>query len=486
MDSGANLYLFDTGGNRVLKTAMGSPTVLNLGYQTPNTTGAAQTVTLVNTGNSTLNLSNISVSTSFVLDSTTSSACTATTTLSPGKTCTLSVAFSPAAGANGPITGALTITDNTLNVTSAIQTIPLTGTAQNLSTTQVSLSTSSASPIYGSTYTVTATIAGGSTPTGNMKLSVNGIPGQSVALNPSGSASITLTAVAAGTTVVTAAYSGDQNNASASTKTTITVQPVMLTVTAANATIAYAAPLPPLTYTITGYVNGDTSSVVSGAPAETTTATSSSAAGNYPITVTQGTLAAANYTFAFVSGKLTIQPPPSPDYTFSATPATQSVAAGGIAVYTLTVTPEYGYAGIPTLSCSGLPQNASCSFTGPFVAATAGGPAWTQVQIGISKASTASAAVDNISGGGPQVWTALGMPLCCLGILMGARKRKWTSKLLGFAALTILAAGATSCSGNGGSGSPTVIPSGTYQVVVSANDASANLSHSTTLTLTIQ
>jgi hypothetical protein len=77
-------------------------------------------------------------------------------------------------------------------------------------------------------------------------------------------------------------------------------------VTASNASIGYGQPIPSLTYTATGFVNGDTSSVLSGSPAETTTATQGSAVGTYPITIAQGTLSAANYTFSFVNGTLTV------------------------------------------------------------------------------------------------------------------------------------------------------------------------------------
>jgi hypothetical protein len=57
---------------------------------------------------------------------------------------------------------------------------------------------------------------------------------------------------------------------------------------------------------ITGFVNGDTAAVVSGTPACTTTAGPSSPGGAYPITCAQGGLAAANYTFAFTPGTLTV------------------------------------------------------------------------------------------------------------------------------------------------------------------------------------
>jgi hypothetical protein len=86
----------------------------------------------------------------------------------------------------------------------------------------------------------------------------------------------------------------------------LTIAKALLTVTASNASVAFDKPLPKLTYTTKGFVNGDTSTVLSGAPLETTTAKQGSAAGKYPITITQGTLAAANYRFTFNNGTLTI------------------------------------------------------------------------------------------------------------------------------------------------------------------------------------
>jgi hypothetical protein len=95
---------------------------------------------------------------------------------------------------------------------------------------------------------------------------------------------------------------------------TLTVNKASLTVTANNAGITSGQPLPSFTYTITGFVNGDTSAVVSGTATETTTATSASPVGPYPITFSTESLAAANYTFTYVNGTLTISsaiPPPA-------------------------------------------------------------------------------------------------------------------------------------------------------------------------------
>ena len=96
----------------------------------------------------------------------------------------------------------------------------------------------------------------------------------------------------------------------------LTVNQVPLTVTADNKTKPLGSPNPPLTDTISGFVNGDTSAIVSGAASLSTTATTSSPAGVYPILVTAGTLTATNYDFpTFVNGTLTVVPQTGPTVT---------------------------------------------------------------------------------------------------------------------------------------------------------------------------
>jgi RHS repeat-associated protein len=88
---------------------------------------------------------------------------------------------------------------------------------------------------------------------------------------------------------------------------TLVVNQAPLTVTAYNASRAYNASNPTFTSIYSGFVNGDTSSVVSGSPSYSTTATTSSPVGTYPITPGGGSLTAANYTpSSFVNGTLTI------------------------------------------------------------------------------------------------------------------------------------------------------------------------------------
>ena len=89
---------------------------------------------------------------------------------------------------------------------------------------------------------------------------------------------------------------------------TILVSPQGLTVTANDLSRVYGAANPALTASYSGFVNGDTVAVLTGAPDLSTSATvGSGVAGSpYPIVVTVGTLSAANYTFLLVNGRLTV------------------------------------------------------------------------------------------------------------------------------------------------------------------------------------
>jgi hypothetical protein len=83
------------------------------------------------------------------------------------------------------------------------------------------------------------------------------------------------------------------------------VNPAVLSVTA-NSLSAPFGTTPTLGATITGFVNGDSSSVVSGAPALATTANALSLPGTYPITIGAGSLSAVNYIFSFAGGIYTV------------------------------------------------------------------------------------------------------------------------------------------------------------------------------------
>ena len=87
---------------------------------------------------------------------------------------------------------------------------------------------------------------------------------------------------------------------------TLTVTPAALIVTADNKSRLYNTDNPALTYVVTD--GSGTVVSVSGAAALSTTAVKTSPVGDYPITVSQGTLE-ANYTYTFIPGTLTVTRP---------------------------------------------------------------------------------------------------------------------------------------------------------------------------------
>lgn len=95
-----------------------SPTSLSFGKVVINTTSAAKTVTLTNSGAATLNISSIATSGIFAMSSKTCG-----TTLPVGAKCIVKVTFTPTV--LGSLTGTLTFTDNAPN---SPQTVSLSGT----------------------------------------------------------------------------------------------------------------------------------------------------------------------------------------------------------------------------------------------------------------------------------------------------------------------------------------------------------------------
>jgi hypothetical protein len=120
-------------------------------------------------------------------------------------------------------------------------------------------------------------------------------------------ATFSTTYISAGAQAITAVYNGDTNwLGSTSAAIVQNVTQAVLTVTANSASKVYGSTNPAFTPTYSGFVNGDTSAVLTGSPSLTTTATAASPVGSYTITAAAGSLTAANYSFVFVNGTLTI------------------------------------------------------------------------------------------------------------------------------------------------------------------------------------
>ena len=87
-----------------------------------------------------------------------------------------------------------------------------------------------------------------------------------------------------------------------------TISKAILTITTNNASMIYGSSLPTFTHTSTGFVNSETSTVITGTVTHSTTGSSTSNAGTYSITPSVSGLTATNYTFTPVNGTLTINP----------------------------------------------------------------------------------------------------------------------------------------------------------------------------------
>jgi len=84
----------------------------------------------------------------------------------------------------------------------------------------------------------------------------------------------------------------------------LTITKINLTFTANNKSRAYLAQNPVLTYTVSGYVNAETQSVLDVLPSIQTTAVQNSSVGTYPVTISGGS--DNNYNYIYVAGTLSI------------------------------------------------------------------------------------------------------------------------------------------------------------------------------------
>lgn len=118
----------------------------------------------------------------------------------------------------------------------------------------------------------------------------------------------TLHILKSGTTTITASQPGNGATWLPATDVTVTltVSKAALTITADDKTKNVGDANPALTVSYSGFVNTETSAVLTTAPIVTTTATQNSQAGTYAITV--GGATADNYIITYVNGTLTVYP----------------------------------------------------------------------------------------------------------------------------------------------------------------------------------
>ncbi|HUB50643.1 MAG TPA: choice-of-anchor D domain-containing protein [Terracidiphilus sp.] len=280
--------------------------------------------------------------------------------------------------ASGPCSAGNSTVNSGTGVSSAIVTLNSTGSCTitalqaGNSTTVVAPATgySAATPVSG-TFAIlpqgsniqSQIITFGSTPSaqygGSFSVSASSTSHLPVSFTPSGPCTVAATtgtatgkATGAGLCKITATALAGTNSgnsySTASVSQSFAIATAPLTVTANPITLVLGQAIPPLTYTFGPLVNGDSlATAVSGTPALATTATSLSGAGTYPIVVSTGTLAAANYSFVFVPGVLTIMPATTSTSLASSTGGTSNY--GQLVTFTPTVTAAVAPPGTDTV-----------------------------------------------------------------------------------------------------------------------------------------
>jgi hypothetical protein len=193
----------------------------------------------------------------------------------------------------------------------------------------------------------------------------------------------------------------------------------------------------------------------------------------------------------------------APDFTVSVNPASLSLTAGQTGNVTASVTPVNAAAlAAPmfvTLSCAGMPDQSSCTFTPENVEILPNATAATLSTLVITTQSTGSthglATPPARAGGNPVAWSVL-LPgaFSLAGLAFAARRRRWLSRLslvalVGFVSVM----GATACSPrydyfNHGPPHNLPTPAGSYTVTIAAQSSNGvtATTHTTPLALTVK
>jgi len=509
IDNNGNVLIPVTGTPQVLSA--GPTGLLQFGNQATGTTSAPLTITVENTGNNYLNFSSLNFTATGPF-SVTGGTCEQETDggYSPSETCTLTVTFTPTA--TGAATGSISVASNAL---ASPSTINLTGSGTATAAPAATLSPGTLS--FGS---VTSGVTSSAqmltlSNTGNAALAISGITlgganptdfaetntcGTSVAAGASCTISVTFTPGSAASFTATVSVAdnatGSPQTASLSGTGTAPAAPVAslspTTVSFGNVVTGVTSGAQTVTLSNTGNAVLNLSGITIGGTnpsdfAETNTCGETLAADascTISVTFTPGSIASFTATIS-VADNAAGSPQTSslsgagiaaPDFTMSVTPATETVAYGGLATYQVTVGSINGdFSNVVALSTTGLPTGATATFTPASV--TPGGESEGSVLTIQTPSLTAQAHAHSGWRWMPGVTLAFCIPL----LWWRRRDRVWR---LGSGLLCLLlSAGAAMLTGCGG-GYYAEPPAQTYTITVTGTSGSTQ--HSTTVTLTVQ
>jgi hypothetical protein len=454
---------------------------LTFANQVLNTTSAAQSLTITNTGSTDLSITNIAASQRF----SETDNCTA---LAPGGTCTVNISFAPsvAGSQSGSITVSYGGTTSSINVSGT--GVPLGISSPTLTFPNQLINTASAAQ------GLTITNTGGSNLTINKVTATQGFSESdncgTLAPTLSCTIQVSFMPAAAGpqSGTITVAYGGTQSGIAASGTGVLlglSATSVGFGVQVVNTTSATKS----LTITNTGSSRITITGVTAPAPFNATNNCSSLA----PNDSCSADIAFDPTSTGPLSGFLAVQYGGTQTSVnlngigtdFSVAPqsgATGSltIMAGQTATFNLSVSGSPLFVGTVNLSCNGAPAQASCALSAPSLMVD--GPTPANFTAGINTTRRSSTWPSGRYPQLPPVVLVLALILGLLSALAAARRKvRYASALALGSALVFLA----SCGGGGGGGSggggTTGTPAGTYTIIVTATSGSANRSFNLTL-----
>ncbi len=500
-DQAGHLYIGDSNNNRVVEEDFTQSPPLTFGTVTMGQTSNPQTVVVLNPGTAALTFTKILVTSGFNLQTT----CSTSTPLPPGSTCSLNMSFAPAAA--GTISGTLEIDSTTA---AGVNTISLQGVGQldvatqlafassiptpianggNLGTVTVDVLDASGSTVSGSTATVAVQITGpeGFTTYNN---SVNAVAGlasfnlSSLALTVAGNYTITASSggltSAQGSFVVSPAAATHlafafsiptpiANGGNLGTVTVDVFDASGSTVTGSSATVALQITGPVGFTTYNNSINA-----VAGVASFDLSGLALTVAGNYTITASSSGLTSAQGSFVVSAAAA---------FGLSLGSSTLTVASGASGTVNLTISPTGGFTGNIALSCTNLPQYASCSFSPASMNADGSNNSLSSVLTLSTKASTLAS---NGHGKLPLMFACWsGTALFAMFLFPAAKRNKKRPCLIVVGSLLLLGLLIVlpGCGNLGHTTAAQQTPPGTYSVTLNAT--SGGTTHSGSLTLTV-
>ena len=480
-----------------------APTSLTFASQALNTTSAAQTITLTNTGTAVLTISSVTVTGTNTGDFAQTNACPAS--LAANANCTISVTFRPTA--TGARTAAVSVADN---ATGSPQSVPLTGTGAAANAPAVTLAPTSLT--FGSQALNTTSPAQTVTLTnsGNAALTITGISvtganagdfaesnecPASLAANANCTISVTFKPTASGARTAAVSFADNATGSpqsvalsgtGASTTPTVTVAPASLTfasqtlnttsapqsVTVTNtgtSTVTFTS------FTISGENSGDyqlgtgscnpSGTLAAGANCTVAVTFTPTVAGTRSATLAIADNATGSPQMVALTGvgstaTVVISVPSGGSTTATSVP-------GGTAYYGLVITGAPGVTGTVTLGCTPSSPLLTCSVI-PSTVTLNGGK--TEVAFGIQtycQGATTTGTGIPFGGRGPGFGT--GFMTLLFSLLFGFAA--WTGRknrrvALTFATLLLVTLGSAACSGGLAKGPNGATPAGTYTLTL--------------------